>query len=108
VKGTGGGVGTSTLNLFYPSSYTFSKNVLQGGSSGDYPANNFFPANVSDIQFVNYAGGDYHLGSGSPYKNAALDGTDIGANIDNLLTLNDPNVTGNVTTSNVRLFIQVI
>jgi hypothetical protein len=37
------------------------------------------------MQFVNFAnghGGDYHLRNTSPYKNAATDGKDLGADID--------------------------
>ncbi len=37
-------------------------------------------------QFNNYTAGDYTLAAGSPYNNAATDGTDIGADIPAVLT----------------------
>src|SRR6266850_1311764 len=67
----GGVLPTNTLN-----------NIFIGGSAGSFPPGNFFPATTNDVQFVNYAGGDYHLAVTSPYKNAGTDGKDIGADID--------------------------
>ena len=43
---------------------------------------------LAAVQFVNYNngnGGDYHLASTSPYKNAGTDGKDLGADIDAIL-----------------------
>jgi len=57
--------------------------------SSKWPAGNFFPASVNVVQFVNYNGGnggDYHLQSSSPYKGAATDGQDLGANVDAILS----------------------
>jgi hypothetical protein len=57
-----------------------------------WPANNMFPANPDAVQFVNYDGGnggDYHLLSSSPYKNAGSDGKDLGADIDTILADTD-------------------
>ena len=57
-----------------------------------WPANNMFPANPAAVQFVNYNngnGGDYHLLSSSPYKNAGSDGKDLGADIDTILADTD-------------------
>jgi hypothetical protein len=71
------------------SSYSFSNNVIPNSPTAyppsSWPAGNFFPANDSSVQFVKYNngnGGDYHLLSSSPYKNAGSDGKDIGADID--------------------------
>jgi hypothetical protein len=36
---------------------------------------------VEAVDFKNYSGGDYTLAANSPYKSAATDGTDIGANL---------------------------
>jgi Putative Ig domain len=50
-----------------------------------WPARNYFPADPATVQFMNYNhgnGGDYHLLSSSPYKNAGTDGKDLGADID--------------------------
>ncbi|PYM95004.1 MAG: hypothetical protein DME04_05955 [Candidatus Rokuibacteriota bacterium] len=62
---------------------TNTHNVEIGGP-GNFPAGNFFPATVNDVGFVNYAGGDYRLLAGSPYKNAGTDGKDPGADIDTI------------------------
>ena len=81
IMGSGRGVGSSTLGYYFPS-VVFSKNVLVAGSSSVYPAGNFFPASMSEVGFVDYAGGNYRLSPSSPYKNGATDGRDIGADID--------------------------
>jgi hypothetical protein len=76
-------------NCFSP--YQFTSNAIVGGlsrpslSSADWPVGNSFPATDADVQFVNYKngnGGDYHLLPSSPYKNAGLDGKDLGADVD--------------------------
>jgi hypothetical protein len=76
--GSGVGEGTRALNAYF-TNWTFSGNVLVGRPAGAYPAGNFFPANVAEVHFVNYAGGNYALAADSLYKNAGTDGTDIGA-----------------------------
>lgn len=95
---TGGG---STNCAYYPAPltslgacfrpYTFSHNAIIGSPSNfppsKYPSGNHFPASVSGVNFVNYKsgnGGDYHLQSTSPYKNAGTDGKDLGADMDAL------------------------
>jgi len=69
--------------------YTFTENALIAPASkfppSTFPAGNYFPASESAVEFVNYNqgnGGDYHLQSSSPYKNAGSDGKDLGADID--------------------------
>jgi len=92
---TGGG----TTNCGYSSSpiislptcfqpYTFTHNAIIASPSNyppsKYPSGNYFPATASAVGFVNYNnanGGDYHLQSNSPYKNAGSDGKDLGADI---------------------------
>ncbi|TLY42810.1 MAG: hypothetical protein E6K59_08050, partial [Nitrospirae bacterium] len=81
--GTGQGEGTSTLNTYFPG-YVFAKNVLAGATPAIYPKDNFFPPANADVDFVDLAGGDYHLAASSPYKNAGTDGKDIGADVDAL------------------------
>jgi hypothetical protein len=76
----GGNEGTTTLNSEH-TTYTFTNNAIIGASSGNYPANNFFPANIAACNFTNYqadGSGDYSIASGA-LKNAASDGTDVGA-----------------------------
>jgi hypothetical protein len=73
-----------TLSTYFPGA-VFVKNVLAGaGSSANWPGNNFFPAGLDAVGFVNRTGGDYHLAATSPYKNAGTDGKDLGADIDAL------------------------
>ena len=79
-KGSGAGDGSGTLNLFFPG-FTFAKNVIAGGTAGNYPPNNFFPTDFNGVGFVNSAGADYRLGVSSPFKNAGLDGKDLGADV---------------------------
>ena len=77
------GEGTPTLNGRFAAA-PFTRNLMIGGSSLSYPANNFFPVTVLAVGFVNFAAGDYHLAATSIYRNLATDGTDIGVNVDTL------------------------
>ncbi len=84
--GTGTGPGTPTLTAYF-SNYTFSKNAFIGpftGGMGTYPAGTLFPAGPTAVGFVDYAGGNYRLSPASPYKSAATDGKDLGADLDAL------------------------
>ncbi|HVF88901.1 MAG TPA: hypothetical protein VNH22_02465, partial [Blastocatellia bacterium] len=83
IVGTGTTSGTSTLNTFFPGAI-FLKNLLASGPAQVYPPDNFFPATLEEVGFVNAAGGNYRLASNSPYKRAGTDGKDIGADIDAL------------------------
>ena len=81
-------------NCFNP--YAFTTNGIIGSPEqygpSKWPANNMFPANPAAVQFVNYNngnGGDYHLLSSSPAKNAGSDGKDLGADIDTILADTD-------------------
>ncbi len=82
--GTATGSGTPTLNGHY-TNYTFTKNAIIAYFGETYPSGNYFPANAAAVGFVNYAGGDFRLSGSSAYKNAGLDGKDLGANIDALV-----------------------
>ena len=70
------------------SRYTFSSNALIGTTAAfppsKWPSGNYFTADANAVQFVNYNnanGGNYQLLPSSPFKNAASDGTDLGADI---------------------------
>jgi hypothetical protein len=83
VKGDSRSEGTDSLNTYAPG-YVFLKNILAGTPPAyPYPADNYFPTDF-DAQFVNRAGGDYQLSATSPGKGGATDGTDVGADIDDL------------------------
>jgi hypothetical protein len=96
IRTTGGGPANcayaSTPRIVLPrcfQPYVFIRNAIIDSPSNypasQYPTGNFFPASTAAIHFVNFAngnGGDYHLQSSSPYKNAGTDGKDLGADID--------------------------
>ncbi len=77
--GTGTAAGYSTLDTHFVN-YSFVKNAVIGGS-GSYPPDTYFPANPAAVGFTNFAAGDYRLSSASPFKAAASDGKDLGADI---------------------------
>jgi hypothetical protein len=83
VIGTGTGTGLPTLQRYFPD-YSLTGNVIIGGSTVDYPAGNYFPASMDAVGFVDPVDSDFRLGSSSPYKDQATDGTDIGADADSL------------------------
>ncbi len=83
-----------TLATYFPGA-VFLKNILQGGDPSKYPPNNFFPATMNDVGFVNFSGGDYHLAAGSAYKNAGTDGRDVGADIDSVNSATAGAISGN-------------
>jgi hypothetical protein len=72
------GNGTAALTNFDKGA-VFARNALIGGTANGYPTNNFFPASVSQVDFVNFAGGNYALAAASPYKGKGTDGKDLGA-----------------------------
>jgi hypothetical protein len=82
------GVPKTVINTCF-APYAYLSNGLIGSPRNyppsAWPAQNYFPADPAAVQFVNYNdgdGGDYHLLPSSPYKNAGLDGKDLGADID--------------------------
>jgi len=79
IMGGGAAPGNGTIAMYYPGG-TFRRNVFIGGSAATYPADNYYPPDISVVQFRNVSGGDYSLIPGSPYAAAATDGTAIGAN----------------------------
>jgi hypothetical protein len=88
--GSGSSDGDTTISAHYVPPVEFRKNVLIGSAPSAYTSkpDNYFPANTGAVGFVDYAGGNYRLAAGSPYKglgvdfNGNPDGTDPGANID--------------------------
>lgn len=79
------GVGDDALN-FYAPGYVFVKSILAGGPPDAYderPDNHINPpASFVEVQFVDLAGGDYHLAATSPFQDLGTDGKDLGADID--------------------------
>lgn len=70
--------GTATLAAYAPAA-AFRKNALIHGDPALYPADNFFPADLASVGFVDAANADYRLAATSPYAGAGTDGKDIGA-----------------------------
>ena len=79
-KGTGVADGLDTLNAHF-ANYVFQMNAIVGGNAAVYPPNNFFPANVGSVRFIDVTNGNVRLSATSPYRNAGTDGKDLGANI---------------------------
>jgi hypothetical protein len=85
IMGGGTAPGNSTIASFFPNG-TFLRGVWAGSNPSIYPTGNYYPANLAAVGFVNMPGGDYRLSPTSIYRGAALDGTDVGANIDVILS----------------------
>ncbi len=81
IKGDSRGVGNSTIAFYFPDGIV-KKNVMAGGQSTSYPVDNFFPATLDSVKFVNGANGNFRLEATSPYRNAGTDGKDLGCDMD--------------------------
>lgn len=82
VKGQSTTPGIPSLQKFFQPGWVFRTNIVIGGTSGEYPSTNYTPASVAVLNL----NADYSLPTGSPYKGAASDGTDIGADIATILS----------------------
>jgi hypothetical protein len=83
VHGSGRATGLDTLKADFPGS-VFERNVLIHGKCSVYPPDNYCPATIEDVGFVDYQGGDYHLAADSPFRGAGTLGSDVGADIDQI------------------------
>jgi hypothetical protein len=88
ISGTSVGSNDIAIAYYFPDG-VFTKNALVGTLSSTFSnhPNNFFPASLDAVGFVDRLGGDYHLAATSPYKGAATDGRDVGANIEALFRI---------------------
>src|SRR5918994_1601116 len=81
IFGSQSSIGIATLSSYFPGA-SVRRNVLAGGKSSLYPADNFFPSVTTFYaQFVNYSAQNYALVSGSPYIGRATDGKSIGVDL---------------------------
>jgi len=80
VIGSGTASGRATLDRYFPHGVV-KRNVIVGAPATSYPPDNFFPSSIAGVGFVDRQRGDYRLASSSPYKRAATDGRDPGADI---------------------------
>jgi hypothetical protein len=83
VHGSGRGTGLDTLKADFPGS-VFQRNVLIHGKCAEYPPDNYCPATIEDVGFVDYAAGNYRLAPDSPFRGAGTLGSDVGADIDQI------------------------
>ena len=83
MHGSGRATGLDTLKADFPGS-VFERNVLIHGKCSMYPPDNYCPATIEDVGFVDYKGGDYHLAADSPFRGAGTLGSDVGADIDQI------------------------
>jgi hypothetical protein len=87
---SGAQIGTQSMNALAGSSWAFDRNVVIGLDAdivAIHPPTSWYAPTMSSVGFVNYSGGDYRLGSGSPYKGKATNGRDPGVDFDLLLQL---------------------
>ncbi len=82
--GSGTGSANTTLAMYFNNNWTVSKNVDIGGSANGYPVGSFFPATIGAVGFIDTPSNNFRLNVSSPYKNAATDQRDIGANMDSI------------------------
>jgi hypothetical protein len=74
--------GVPTLDEHAPG-WTVARNVVYGPWASNYPPDTAFAEpDITAVGFVDPAAGDYALAPTSPYVDAALDGTNIGARLD--------------------------
>jgi hypothetical protein len=80
VHGSDAGVGNGTLKRYAPDA-VFRRNVIVGGDCSIYPGETVCPDRMTDVGFVSALKGNFRAGMGA-LRNRALDGGDIGADID--------------------------
>ncbi len=83
------GTGQPALERYFPGAIV-RKNAIIGGNAAQYPPDNFFPASLGDVGFVECAGGSYCLPPASPYQHAGTDGQALGAPVSTLLAVIAP------------------
>jgi len=81
--GSGASEGNGTIAAFFSDSQ-FLGSVIAGANPATYPWGNFYPPNLDAVEFINLWGRNYRLSLWSPYIRTATDGTDVGANIDEI------------------------
>ncbi|HEY2961669.1 MAG TPA: hypothetical protein VGJ37_04600 [Pyrinomonadaceae bacterium] len=77
VFGDATGEGVVGLKKFAPDA-VFKNNVLAGADSSLYPKDNYYPASIDGVGFMNYEKGDYRLAAGSKFSKASSDGLPVG------------------------------
>jgi len=84
---SGARIGTESLNAFASSYWAFDRNVVIGLDPEFvpwHPQSSYYAGTMAAVGFTNASGGDYSLGSASPYRGKATDGKDPGADFPGL------------------------
>jgi len=82
IKGADRASGADTISAYFPASEVVN-NAIAGAEGTRYPAGNLLPSSADFAgQFEGYASGNYRLRSDSPWRGAASDGRDLGADLD--------------------------
>jgi len=81
ITGSGAGTGVPALTRYFPASVVRG-NVIVGGPAAIYPAGNFFPRTLDEVQFESYRNARYGLAGNSPYARAGTDGRNPGADLE--------------------------
>jgi hypothetical protein len=84
---SGARIGTASLIAFASSSWAFDRNVVIGLDPTYvpwHPQSSYYASSIAAVGFTNASGGDYSLGSASPYRGKATDGKDPGADFPGL------------------------
>ena len=68
---------TQALDALFPGAVV-RRNVIVGGSSAQYPRDNFFVRSWAQVKFEDLSQGRLRLTDGSPFRRAGLDGADVG------------------------------
>lgn len=84
IKGDSQGSGNATIETYFPGG-ACNVNVLVGGSGSAYPQTNFFPAELSDVGFVDPANNNFELLPTSPYVRKGAHRSSLGADIPTIL-----------------------
>ena len=66
--GSGKSEGNIILTYYAPGAVV-TRNVIAGANAGIYPADNYFPASLAAVGFLNMAADDYELAPSGPYVN---------------------------------------
>ena len=77
IAGTDVVTGTRALDALFPGAIV-RRNVIVGGSTAEYPRDNFFVRSWEQVKFEDLAQGRVRLTDASPFRRAGLDGTDVG------------------------------
>lgn len=77
--------GDKTIKGFFPGA-VWTRNIQIDADATLYSShrNNFFPASIKAVGFIDHKGGNYRLSPTSPYKAQGTDGTDIGCDFNAL------------------------